>query len=89
MNKKKISINIDKVYTKKGDKGTTSIIGENFVSKSDPRIVCYGEVDELNRNSGCYRIITGANLNPEYIKQVRFGRLEKITVSIHIFVYVH
>ncbi len=29
------------------------------------------EVEELNRNSGGYRIITGANLNPEYIKQVR------------------
>ena len=26
------------------------------------------EVEELNRNSGGYRIITGANLNPEYIK---------------------
>ena len=29
------------------------------------------EVEELNRNSGGYRIITGANLNPEYIKQAR------------------
>tara|TARA_Y100001958_G_scaffold80704_1_gene54511 strand:+ start:1172 stop:1762 length:591 start_codon:yes stop_codon:yes gene_type:complete len=58
MKKKKISINIDKVYTKKGDKGTTSIIGENFVSKSDPRIVCYGEVDELNSSIGfCFALI--------------------------------
>ena len=29
------------------------------------------EVEELNRNSGGYRIITGANLNPEYIKNLR------------------
>ena len=29
------------------------------------------EVEELNRNSGGYRIITGANLNPEYIKHLR------------------
>ena len=29
------------------------------------------EVEELNRNRGGYRIITGANLNPEYIKQLR------------------
>ena len=58
MTKKKINITIDKVYTKKGDKGTTSIIGENFVSKSDPRIICYGEVDELNSSIGfCYALI--------------------------------
>ena len=29
------------------------------------------EVEELNRNSGGYRIITGANLNTEYIKHLR------------------
>ena len=29
------------------------------------------EVEELNKNSGGYRIITGANLNPEYIKHLR------------------
>ena len=29
------------------------------------------EVEELNRNSVGYRIITGANLNPEYIKHLR------------------
>ena len=29
------------------------------------------EIEELNRNSGGYRIITGANLNPEYIKHLR------------------
>ena len=45
---KKINITIDKVYTKKGDKGNTDIIGEKNVLKSDLRVVCYGEVDELN-----------------------------------------
>ena len=29
------------------------------------------EVEELNKNSSGYRIITGANLNPEYIKHLR------------------
>ena len=29
------------------------------------------EVEELNKNRGGYRIITGANLNPEYLKQLR------------------
>ena len=29
------------------------------------------EVEELNRNSGGFRMITGANLNPDYIKQLK------------------
>ena len=35
------------------------------------------EVEELNRNSNGYRIITGANLNPEYIKQLRKSNQKK------------
>jgi len=29
------------------------------------------EVEEINKNRGGYRIITGANLNPDYIKHLR------------------
>ena len=55
---KKINITIDKVYTKKGDKGKTDIIGQKNIPKSDPRIICYGEVDELNSSIGfCYALI--------------------------------
>ncbi|NOU18865.1 MAG: cob(I)yrinic acid a,c-diamide adenosyltransferase [Bacteroidales bacterium] len=36
-----------KVYTKTGDKGTTSLIGGKRVSKYHPRIEAYGTVDEL------------------------------------------
>ena len=39
---------IDKVYTKAGDRGQTSLIGGDRVSKSDIRIECYGTIDELN-----------------------------------------
>ena len=37
-----------KIYTKTGDKGTTSLIGGTKVPKSDLRIESYGTVDELN-----------------------------------------
>ncbi len=37
-----------KVYTKGGDKGTTSLIGGARVSKDDSRVEAYGTVDELS-----------------------------------------
>ncbi len=37
-----------KLYTKTGDKGTTSLLGGKKIPKSDLRIEAYGNVDELN-----------------------------------------
>ncbi|MDR0550517.1 MAG: cob(I)yrinic acid a,c-diamide adenosyltransferase [Spirochaetaceae bacterium] len=36
------------VYTKTGDKGETSLFGGERVQKDDPRVWCYGTVDEAN-----------------------------------------
>jgi cob(I)alamin adenosyltransferase len=41
-----------KIYTKTGDKGTTSLIGGTKVEKSHLRIETYGTVDELNAHIG-------------------------------------
>jgi cob(I)alamin adenosyltransferase len=41
-----------KIYTKTGDDGTTGLFGGGRVPKSDPRIECYGTVDELNAAVG-------------------------------------
>ncbi len=41
-----------KIYTKTGDKGDTGLAGGTRVSKSNPRIMAYGQVDELNANLG-------------------------------------
>ncbi len=37
-----------KIYTKTGDTGDTSLFDKSRVSKADPRVDAYGEVDELN-----------------------------------------
>lgn len=44
-----------KIYTRTGDKGTTSLFGGLRVSKSDPIIESYGTVDELNAYIGLLR----------------------------------
>lgn len=46
---------IDKVYTRGGDQGQTSLIGGERVSKASPRLECYGTVDELNATLGLVR----------------------------------
>ena len=40
------------VYTKTGDKGTTSLVGGNRVPKTHIRLEAYGTVDELNAHLG-------------------------------------
>jgi cob(I)alamin adenosyltransferase len=37
-----------KIYTRTGDAGGTALFGGRRVSKADPRVAAYGDVDELN-----------------------------------------
>jgi cob(I)alamin adenosyltransferase len=50
-----------KIYTKTGDKGTTSLIGGAKVSKGHLRIEAYGSVDELNSSIGLVRAYLKSN----------------------------
>jgi cob(I)alamin adenosyltransferase len=45
-NKPRLAIN--RVYTRRGDEGLTSLVGGQRVRKDHSRIECYGTVDELN-----------------------------------------
>lgn len=44
-----------KIYTKKGDKGHSSLFGGKTVSKDDARLEAYGTLDELNSLLGIVR----------------------------------
>lgn len=50
-----------KIYTKKGDQGTTSLVGGKRVFKNDPRVEAYGDADELISNIG---LIIAESENP-------------------------
>jgi cob(I)alamin adenosyltransferase len=52
---------IDRVYTRGGDKGETSLIGGERVSKASDRIECYGTVDETNATIGLVIEALGAS----------------------------
>ena len=56
---------INRVYTRRGDQGETSLAGGQRVPKDGPRIEAYGTVDELNSFLGAARVtVTEARLSP-------------------------
>jgi len=46
---------VSKIYTRRGDDGSTGLFGGPRVSKDDLRVAAYGEVDELNSALGVAR----------------------------------
>ncbi len=58
---------IDKVYTKGGDRGQTSLIGGDRVSKAAPRIEAYGTVDEINATLGLVRTALESSAAGEHL----------------------
>ena len=47
-----------KIYTRTGDSGETALLGGKRVSKAEPRVAAYGDVDELNAWLGLVRAAT-------------------------------
>lgn len=56
-----------KIYTKKGDNGTTGLIGGTRILKSSLRIEAYGTIDELNSYIG---LVRDQDINENYKKQL-------------------
>jgi cob(I)alamin adenosyltransferase len=46
---------LTRIYTRTGDDGSTGLVGGQRVSKSSPRLECYGTVDELSSVIGLAR----------------------------------
>ncbi|HHY72023.1 MAG TPA: cob(I)yrinic acid a,c-diamide adenosyltransferase [Bacillus bacterium] len=63
-----------KIYTKTGDKGTTSLVYGERVSKTDPRVEAYGTCDEANSLVG---------LALSYVKKEEFAAKKEIIAVFH------
>lgn len=66
---------IDRVYTRGGDQGETSLIGGERVSKADARLECYGTVDELNATLGLVRTALAASAAGDHLLPI-IGRVQ-------------
>jgi cob(I)alamin adenosyltransferase len=73
----KTMVKIDKVYTRGGDRGKTSLVGGKRVSKDHPRVDAYGTLDELNCILGVVRCF-----NAREEKTVRREKLDLCLNSI-------
>ena len=68
-------IRINRVYTRGGDKGETSLVGGQRIAKDSVRIESYGTVDELNAIVGLART---ANRTAPAISAGDRARIERI-----------
>jgi cob(I)alamin adenosyltransferase len=69
-----------KIYTRTGDDGTTGLIGGRRVRKSDPRIECYGTVDELNAAVG----LAAVAAPPALAAQLRAVQNDLFVIGSHL-----
>jgi cob(I)alamin adenosyltransferase len=67
-------IGLSRIYTRRGDRGDTSLVGGQRVSKDATRIECYGTVDELNAFVGMARISA--------MEDARLGDLASILLRV-------
>ena len=69
------------IYTKTGDKGTTSLVGGTRVPKTHIRLEAYGTVDELNSYLGLLQTY----LTDEEDKQIIF-RIQEVFMLLNAYI---
>ena len=62
-----------KIYTRKGDAGTTGLFGGKRVPKDDIRVQCVGTLDEANSTLGLLRAL----LPPDHEWQTNLRRIQR------------
>ena len=70
-----------KIYTKTGDAGQTSLFDNTRVSKADPRVDAYGEVDELNAVLG---VALAAGIGDDLGEELRSVQRELFAVGARL-----
>jgi len=71
-------VRINRVYTRKGDSGNTSLVGGQTIAKDHLRVECYGTVDELNCALGLARTFNRSDGNAEAGATPEGQKLEKL-----------
>ena len=62
--KREEPVRLDRIYTRAGDSGETSLGDGSRVPKTDPRIEAYGTVDELNSAVGLALVVAPDEFRP-------------------------
>lgn len=73
-----------KIYTRTGDDGSTGLFGGGRVRKSDPRIECYGTIDELNAAIGLSAAAASAPAVYEMREWLRQIQNELFNIGSHL-----
>jgi cob(I)alamin adenosyltransferase len=68
-------VRLDKIYTRGGDKGETSLSDGSRVAKHDPRVEAYGTVDEANAHIGLARLESSGEGDAQLIDEM-LGRIQ-------------
>ena len=81
-------VKLNKIYTRTGDKGETSLVNGYRVSKHSLRPAAFGSVDEVNSVLGVCRLHTGALADPEPDEsagtelRITTGQVERLEAEI-------
>ena len=62
---------LDKIYTRTGDKGMTSLVGGVRVPKTHARLEAYGTVDELNACIGWLITVTEDEKSKQFLQYIQ------------------
>lgn len=60
-----------RIYTKKGDQGTTSLLRGGRVPKNHVRVTAYGDVDELNASIGVAAAVTPSDFESDLLENIQ------------------